>query len=498
MLRQAQEASERFAAEENIEVSWERIWSIEPILFDATLIDFCDEACREVAGVSHRLPSGPLHDAAEVARAGVPTVMMFVQSLRGLSHTKLEDTLDEHIELAVAALDRLADKTIARVSTETSPATIAAGLVLGAAVTWNISNVGAIATVESESYGVSLATVGLLTTALFVTHLAVQIPGGRLIDRVGARNVGLVALVIVAAGNAIALTSPTLGVGLGGRALMGVGTGVGFVAGIDLVRAGLGGPFWQGAYGGSTMAAAGLALMVIPQLVGELGWRAPFWTGSSLALVGLLPVLAARRTTPARAAGGTRPAVTNRRHRDRGLWPLAAVQMASFGLSVVAGNWIVTLLEREGHGRSIAGVVGGLILFAGVVTRPAGGLLMRRAPERAWALVATALVAGSTGVLVLAAAPPLWFGAIAALVVGPLGRSSLRAGLQHDASPPARRARRRDRIRERIGGSRHSRRHTARRPDLRHARGRPAGLPHHRPALGVGAPRRPEGGAVVR
>ena len=119
MLRQAREASERFAAEENIEVSWEKIWSIEPILFDETLIDFCDDACREVAGVSHRLPSGPLHDAAEIARAGVPTVMMFVQSLRGLSHTKLEDTLDEHLELSVAALDRLADKTIARVSDAT-------------------------------------------------------------------------------------------------------------------------------------------------------------------------------------------------------------------------------------------------------------------------------------------------------------------------------------------------------------------------------------------
>ena len=116
LLRQAQEASERFAAEENIEVSWERIWSIEPILFDPALIDLCDDACREVAGVSHRLPSGPLHDAAEVARAGVPTVMMFVQSLRGLSHTNLEDTLPEHLELSVAALDRLADKTIERVS----------------------------------------------------------------------------------------------------------------------------------------------------------------------------------------------------------------------------------------------------------------------------------------------------------------------------------------------------------------------------------------------
>ena len=112
MLSAAKEASARFAEEERIDVGWERIWAIEPILFDETLIGFCDEAIREVAGTSHRLPSGPLHDAAEVARAGVPTVMLFVQSLRGLSHTRLEDTNDEHLELAVAALDRLAGKTV--------------------------------------------------------------------------------------------------------------------------------------------------------------------------------------------------------------------------------------------------------------------------------------------------------------------------------------------------------------------------------------------------
>ena len=64
---------------------------------------------------------------------------------------------------------------------------------------------------------------------------------------------------------------------------MGLGTGAGFVAGIDLVRSGKGGPFWQGAYGGATMAAGGLALMVVPQLVGSLGWRAPYWTGLVLA-----------------------------------------------------------------------------------------------------------------------------------------------------------------------------------------------------------------------
>jgi N-carbamoyl-L-amino-acid hydrolase len=112
MLDEATQASERFAAEEQIEVEWERIWNIEPILFDERLIELADESISEIAGSSHRLPSGPLHDAAEVARAGVPTVMLFVQSLRGLSHTKLEDTKEEHLELSVQALDRLASRTI--------------------------------------------------------------------------------------------------------------------------------------------------------------------------------------------------------------------------------------------------------------------------------------------------------------------------------------------------------------------------------------------------
>jgi N-carbamoyl-L-amino-acid hydrolase len=112
MLSNAEAASRRFAQEENIEVEWERIWNIEPILFDDELIELADESIREVAGTSHRLPSGPLHDAAEVSRAGIPTVMVFVQSLRGLSHTKLEDTKEEHLELSVQALDRLADQAV--------------------------------------------------------------------------------------------------------------------------------------------------------------------------------------------------------------------------------------------------------------------------------------------------------------------------------------------------------------------------------------------------
>ncbi len=111
MLAKAREESEKVAAEENVSVRWERLWQIEPIPFDDGLIELADEAVNEVAGVSHRLPSGPLHDAAEMARL-MPTVMIFVKSLRGLSHTKDEDTPEEDIELSVRALHRLTEKTM--------------------------------------------------------------------------------------------------------------------------------------------------------------------------------------------------------------------------------------------------------------------------------------------------------------------------------------------------------------------------------------------------
>ena len=92
-------------------MEWSRIWNIEPIQFHPALVGLCEQAVKETAGVAHRMPSGPLHDAAEVARAGIPTVMMFVQSLRGISHNKIEDTKEEHLELAVQAFGKLAEKT---------------------------------------------------------------------------------------------------------------------------------------------------------------------------------------------------------------------------------------------------------------------------------------------------------------------------------------------------------------------------------------------------
>jgi len=112
MYREAQESSHRFAAEEKCTVEWSRLWNIEPVPFHPALLDLCEQAVRETSGSTHRMPSGPLHDAAEVSRAGIPTVMMFVQSLNGISHNKIEDTKPEHLEMSVVALDTLASKTV--------------------------------------------------------------------------------------------------------------------------------------------------------------------------------------------------------------------------------------------------------------------------------------------------------------------------------------------------------------------------------------------------
>ena len=113
MLKEAKEASELFAKEGSVRVTWERIWQIEPRPFHPELIELCDAAIKETVPKSHRLPSGPLHDAAETCGAGVPTVMMFVQSLHGISHNKIEDTKEEHLELCVKAFDKLASKAMA-------------------------------------------------------------------------------------------------------------------------------------------------------------------------------------------------------------------------------------------------------------------------------------------------------------------------------------------------------------------------------------------------
>jgi predicted MFS family arabinose efflux permease len=283
---------------------------------------------------------------------------------------------------------------------------IAAALVLGAGVTWNISNVGAVADPLADAYGVSLAVVGLFTTALFVTHLLVQIPGGRACDRIGARNVGFFAVGAVVAGNLLLLTVDAPALAVAARAVVGLGSGAGFVAGAEYMRAAHASAVLQGIYGAATMAGGGLAIAIVPQVEPSFGWRAPYWSALAAAAVPALGLAASPldlRTAPART----------RLLADRRLVRLGLIHGATFGLSVVGANWVVPLLERHGHPRGTAAALGSLLLLGGIVTRPLGGFVV----ASRWSL-AGALVAGAGAFAVLATPAPLAALGVAAAVAG--------------------------------------------------------------------------------
>jgi MFS family permease len=282
----------------------------------------------------------------------------------------------------------------------------AAGFALAFTPGWNVANVGAVAGQAARSYDVRLAVIGLFTTALFLTHAALQIPMGRLSDRVGARLVGGFGLLVVAGASLAALAWREAWFAIAMRAVAGIGTAASFVAGSEYMRSMLRTPVWQGMYGAVSMAAGGLALALVP-LWGS--WHAPFATAAVVAAAGAAFVAFAPREE--RHAPGLRelPSI-----RDRRLLPLAVMHTASFGLSVVVGNWVVTLLERAGGESSrLAGAAGGLVLLLGVISRPLGGRLMDRP-----AIVRVSFVVGGIGIASLAVAKPPALAFAAAALAG--------------------------------------------------------------------------------
>jgi N-carbamoyl-L-amino-acid hydrolase len=116
MALATRDAVDAIAREENVEMERMVLADVPPVPFDAALVAVAEQAVMAVAGAGHRLPSGALHDATAVARGGVPTAMVFVNSVAGLSHTKREHSLPEHVQLGVRALDELADRALAWVA----------------------------------------------------------------------------------------------------------------------------------------------------------------------------------------------------------------------------------------------------------------------------------------------------------------------------------------------------------------------------------------------
>jgi MFS family permease len=296
---------------------------------------------------------------------------------------------------------------------------VVAGCALGATSGWNFGNLGGIASELSRSYGVGLATIGLLTTAMVVTHLAVQIPGGKASDRFGPTRAGTAALIVLSVGNALALAAPEAGLAVAARAVVGIGTGLAFVSGSALVRESGGSPLAQGVFGGVSLAPGGLALAVVPQLEDVFAWRAPYSTALAISLAALVLVRTTRAPDPPGRTRMAPPAGPSGVVADRRLYRLAALYTASYGLGVVLANWVVELLQRHSRlGDGAAPAVGALTLALVVVSRPLGGWIMRTHPSSTRPALAVSIAAGAAGTLALAAAEPAWLAVLGAVLVG--------------------------------------------------------------------------------
>jgi predicted MFS family arabinose efflux permease len=294
-----------------------------------------------------------------------------------------------------------------------------AGCTVGLGVSWNIANTGAVAETLARHYGVGLGAVGLLTSMVFFAEIAVMIPGGRAIDRWGARRAGLVALAACVAGNVLAAAVTGLAAALAARFVIGLGVGLGFVAGSVYVQSArrVSGAAAQGVYGGISLAGGGLALAIVPALEGWIGWSSPYVSGAVAAALAI-GLVCLGPPTAGGAAGGAPPRV-RALLTDRRLVRLGVLHSATFGFSVVLGTWVVTLLERNaGYGSAAAGAAGALVLVMGVVARPLGGWLAGGSRQATARLIATSAVLGATGGAVLASGGPAPVLVLATAAVG--------------------------------------------------------------------------------
>jgi predicted MFS family arabinose efflux permease len=293
------------------------------------------------------------------------------------------------------------------------------GCLVGLAISWNIANVGPVATLLARRYGTSLTVIGLFTTVLFFAELAVMVPGGRAIDRYGAKRAGLVAITLSLLAN-LALMLPTSPIpALVLRGVAGLGVGLGFLAGAIYAQSGAGQDraLASGIYGGVSLGGGGLALAIVPQLVSPLGWRAPYASAAAVAAL-TIPLVLASPPSPGHGGSAEGPRL-RALMADPQLARLGALSMVSFGFSVILGNWVVTLLERHGGlGRGEAGAIGSLILLLGIVGRPAGGILVRSHPGLTRPILATSFLAGTLGTVVLLVAPGSGLDAAAAALIG--------------------------------------------------------------------------------
>lgn len=288
---------------------------------------------------------------------------------------------------------------------------------VGFAFSANYTNHAPLIPSLTETFGFSLALAGFLTTGIFLTHAAMQIPGGHLADRLGARRVITIALAQVCIGNfAIAFASAYWQL-LCWKIFVGLGTGTCFVAGARYIAAAYPGRrshLAQGYYGGSILLGSGFVIFAVPRFAAAFGWRGGFLATAVVAAAAWAVWALASPASPQQrhAPGSFGGMIANLQ-----LWRLGFAQMASFGLVIVVSSWITTFLRRSLQLDAVpAGLLGSVALLLGIVMRPLGGALVRRIGVCPLLHLSLILSAGGCFMLALAAGSLTWTALAIALV----------------------------------------------------------------------------------
>jgi MFS family permease len=265
----------------------------------------------------------------------------------------------------------------------------------------NYTNHAPLAPALMREFGFNNALAGFLTTGIFLTHAGMQIPGGYLVDRFGSRRMLLIALLWVAAGNFLMAGAGAYWQLLCCKIFTGMGTGVCFVGGARYIHEGCRGPrlnVAQGFFGGSIQMGAGFVIFAVPLLYKLFGWRPTFLVCAGMVLVAAIIWIA---WAPVVEFPPVPPGKFHKMLLAPQLWYLGLMQMATFGISLVVGSWVVVLLIKGMHiPATKAGMVGALVLLLGIVSRPLGGYLRRHMGIRPLFIVSLLMIAAGCFMLV--------------------------------------------------------------------------------------------------
>ncbi len=256
---------------------------------------------------------------------------------------------------------------------------------------------------DSPEAPFSKAMFGFLTTAIFLTHAFMQIPGGHLADKFGPKKVLAVALAIVCIGSLGFTFSESYYQLVFWKFFVGFGTGTSFVCGARYIYQSVPSEkllMYQGYYGASVLLGSGFVIFALPQIAGLFnGWPAAFYATSTVAFVALVTWFLFAPNPPSKE----HPHSSLLKMLANGqLWLLGLVQMASFGLVIVIGSWITTILKEDFvfSNKILISFIASMVLLLGIFTRPWGGKLITQIGVRK--LLIISLLLNASGCFILA------------------------------------------------------------------------------------------------